>query len=185
MPPNAELLLKSSVAAIATDWSHDGRDIVWTRGTAAAGQDIWMTPVTGSEPLRPVIHAAGNADNAVLSPDGRWIAYQSNHSGRDEVYVWEAQVSKSGGTQPLWRGDGKELFFLAPDGTVMSAAVASTSRSFRADPPRVLFPAPMSLVLRRAYAVTSDGARFLIPVLDESNPPVITVKPAWAATRTR
>jgi Tol biopolymer transport system component len=199
---NPELLLKSDVASIATDWSHDGRYVVYTHGTAAAGQDIWISPVTGGDKEIQIVHTSGNVDNAVFSPDGAWIAYQSNDSGRDEVYVvrrarsgeqgagsgkqeLSPRVSSAGGTQPLWRGDGKELFFLAPDGTVMSAAVASTGSDFRADAPRALFPAPMSLVLRRAYAVTSDGARFLIPVLDESNPPVITVKPAWAATRTR
>jgi Tol biopolymer transport system component len=203
-PPNAELLVKSDVASIATDWSRDERYVAYTRGTAAAGQDIWISPVSGGGSARPVVHTSGNADNAVFSPDSRWIAYQSNESGRDEVYVLGGgsgepgaertnsgnasraqRVSANGGTQPLWRSDGSELFFLAPDGTVMSAAISSAASNVHADPPRAVFAAPMSLVLRRTYAVTSDGARFLIPVLDESNPPVITVRPDWPTTRTR
>jgi hypothetical protein len=88
------------------------------------------------------------------------------------------KISVNGGTQPLWRGDGKALFFLAADGSVMSAAI-TTQPVFTAGQPSKLFNAPVSLVIRRSYAVTSDGQRFLMPVLDDSNPPVITVVPHW------
>jgi Tol biopolymer transport system component len=196
-PAEAELLLKSDVASIATDWSHDGGYVVFTHGTTATGLDVRLLRLSDRATL-PVLADVPAQDNAAFSPDGKWLAYQSNRSGRDEVYVVSlgatesatakttpaAEVSVNGGTQPLWRGDSRELFFLAPDGTVMSAAVTPASSDFRAEPARSLFPAPMSLVLRRAYAVTSDGARFLIPVLDESNPPVITVEAGWLA-RTR
>ena len=86
-----------------------------------------------------------------------------------------SRVSIAGGTQPLWRGDGNELFYLAPDGSVMMVAARATPGRIEFDPAQKLFPAPLSLVIRRSYAASADGQRFLIPVLDESNPPVITV----------
>jgi Tol biopolymer transport system component len=196
----AELLLKGDTANIATDWSPDRRFIVYTHGTAATGTDLWMLRPGDSRGL-PVVARSASEDNAVFSPDSQWIAYQSNESGRDEVYVERVgrleglftllagreivnvipgsagqRISLNGGTQPLWRGDGKELFFLAPDGTVMSSAFDPAAPQMAPPTPRDLFPAPMSLVLRRAYAVTASGDRFLIPVLDQSNPPVITVR---------
>ena len=231
-------LLKADTATIATDWSPDGRHIAYTHGTTATGLDLWILTFdsTGRVMGQPFIEiraprenleARALGDNAVFSPDGGWIAYQSNESGTDEVYVrplfdrWlgdymkargidfskvvnvplfpppprPRQVSVSGGTQPLWRGEGKELFFLAPDGTVMAATTTFTPQkcdvlmvgcaTFDADTPHPLFPAAPTLVIRRAYAVTKDGQRFLIPVLDQSNPRVITAVANWTATITK
>jgi len=119
----------------------------------------------------------------VCSPDGRWIAYQSNESGRDEIYIASladrtiaaVRVSTGGGTQPLWRGDGQELFFLGSDGGVMASSVAAQT-GLQVTPPQKLFDAPVSLVIRRSYDTTEDGRQFLIPVIDDSTPQVIEVK---------
>jgi hypothetical protein len=179
-----ELILKSDVATIATDVSHDGKSVLYTRTDKTTGLDIWMVCPSCGGPPTSVVQTPAAEDNAVFAPDGEWMAYQSNQSGRDEVYVRSApgrnpssplvQVSKAGGAQPLWRGDGKELYFLAPDGSVMFAAI-TTKAPVGAGEPQKLFSAPVSLVIRRSYAVTADGQRFLMPVLDDSNPPVITV----------
>jgi hypothetical protein len=179
-----ELVLKSDVATIATDVSRDGKFIAYTRTDKMTGLDIWaLCPSCGGTPI-PVVHTPAAEDNAVFAPDGEWIAYQSNQSGRDEVYARPGpgrsstaptvQVSRNGGTQPSWRADGKELFFLAPDGSVMSAAT-TMQQTFVAASPQKLFSAPVSLVIRRSYAVAADGQRMLMPILDDSNPPVITV----------
>lgn len=152
-----------------------------TRTASNTGLDVWVLPLSGDRQPFPFVETRAAEDNAAFSPDDRWIAYQSNESGRDEVYVrpfppagggW--LVSRTGGTQPRWRGDGRELFFLAPDGSVMAAAVDSTSR-FEAAVPRRIVPAAMTLVIRHAYTVTRDGQRVLIPVIDQRNPSLITV----------
>jgi hypothetical protein len=188
-----ELLLKSEVATIATDWSRDGRYVAYTRGTAATGLDVWALPLDGAGEPFPVAQGPGADDNAVFSPDGRWLAYQSNESGRNEISVRRfaspmpqaatIPISQAGGTQPIWRPDGTELFFLAPDGSVMAAAVRVTTSGLAADAPRKLFSASMSLVIRRAYDVSADGQRFLIPVLDSRVRQTMTVVPDWAPRR--
>jgi hypothetical protein len=177
-------LLTSPVAAIATDWCRNGTHVIYTRGTAATGMDVWALPMTGDRTPLAITSGSGAKDNGVCSPDGRWIAYQSNESGRDEIYVTglanrtvaTVRVSSGGGTQPLWRGDGKELFFLASDGGVMVSSVASQT-AVQVTAPQKLFAAPVSLVIRRSYDVTEDGGQFLIPVVDDSTPQLIEVKP--------
>ena len=130
-----------------------------------------------------------NEDAAAFSPDGRWIAYSSNESGQFQVDVQpfpptggKYQVSKNGGTQPMWRGDGKELFFLAPDLSLMAVDIAS-GPAFRAGSARRLSQtqavAPSGLTGQMAYDVTSDGQRFLVKVPASFSP--ITVVVNWTA----
>jgi Tol biopolymer transport system component len=178
-----ERLLTSSVATIATDWCRNGTHVIYTRGSAATGMDVWALPMSGDRTPVAITSGPGAKDNGVCSADGRWVAYQSNESGRDEIYVVSltdrtvaaVRVSSGGGTQPLWPGDGRELFFLASDGGVMASTVASQA-GLQVTPPQKLFPAPVSLVIRRSYDVTVDGRQFLIPVIDDSTPQVIEVK---------
>jgi hypothetical protein len=118
---------------------------------------------------------AGAVGMGRFSPDSRWIAYTSNEGGNPEVYVrpfdgssetgsppgsgkW--QISKGGGQYPRWRGDGKELFYLAPDGTLMSAEV-SGAPAFQAGSPKALFRSSSGST---DWDVTADGKRFLFPV---------------------
>ena len=147
----------------------------------------------------PIVETKGTDDNGALSPNGRWLAYQSSEAGQDEIYLLPAatepprsapivgvrfpltpalqsrQVSLGGGTQPRWRDDGNELYFLALDGSLMAAAVPAGDASRIGAPQRIL-PASMTLVIRHAYAAAPDGQRFLVPVLDQSKPAVITVQ---------
>jgi Tol biopolymer transport system component len=153
----------------ATDWSRDGRFIAFTAPTTSArGLDIWMLPLSGDRKPFPFVEDPATDDQAVFSPDGRWVAYMSNESGQPQVYLrpfpagtGKLQVSKSGGSQPVWRADGKELFFLAVDGTLMAAPVATIS--FELGTPQSLFRSGASPTSKmRTYAVSRDGKRFLV-----------------------
>jgi serine/threonine protein kinase/Tol biopolymer transport system component len=148
------------------DWSRDGKYLLYGLGT-----DLWFMTIPdlhGSQFLK----APSTIKTGQFSPDGKWVAYASNESGRWEIYVtsfpeahgkW--QVSNTGGEQPRWRGDGKELFYLSPEGKVMAAPV-TTGTKFDAGTPIVLFQAnPRDLVATSeqfTYDVTGDGQRFLI-----------------------
>jgi Tol biopolymer transport system component len=180
-----ERLLTSPIATIATDWCRNGKHVIFTRGTAATGMDVWALPMTGDRTPFAITSGPGAKDNGNCSPDGQWIAYQSNESGRDEIYITSlsdrtkraVRVSSAGGAQPLWRSDGRELFFLAPDGAVMASTVAPQN-AIQIRAPQKLFAAPVSLVIRRSYDVTEDGQHFLIPVIDDSIPQRITISRA-------
>jgi serine/threonine protein kinase len=155
------------------DWSSDGKFIlVQFNGNQL---DIAAVPVSGSnEKPIPYITSSTDDGQAQFSPDGRWVAYTSGESGRSEVYIrpfpngdtkW--QISSDGGSEPRWRGDGKELFYLTPDGTLMAVGL-KTSTSFEAAPPVTLFktktlPIPLGAWGGAAqYDVSNDGSRFLI-----------------------
>ena len=136
---------------------------------------------------KPVIFLATphNEVSGAFSPDGRWIAYWSDATGRREVYVRPFPIreglfpiSSNGGWSPRWRGDGKELFFLSLDGTVMVAGI-DTTKGFRATVPQPLFPTNSSRNDANQYAVSRDGQRFLILRRGPSTP--ITVVLNWPA----
>jgi serine/threonine protein kinase len=110
------------------DWSHDGRSIVYSGFAKETRWDLWIVAADGSGKAVPFLQTRFDEDHGAFSPDVKWIAYSSNESGRQEIYVQpfpatgaKYRISRAGGIQPLWRGDGKELFFLAPDSTLMAA----------------------------------------------------------------
>ena len=117
------------------------------------------------------LHSVGKADQARFSPDGRWIAYNEVESGREQVFVvpfppsgerW--QISPSGGVQPEWRADGRELFYLDTTNALMAVDIRSQP-SFAAGPPRRLFQTPLlGSDENEEYRVTADGQRFLLRV---------------------
>jgi len=113
--------------------------------------DLWALPLTGSD-RKPfeVARTPANDNNGQFSPDGRWVAYETDESGRFEIVVqpfpeatdkWT--VSNGGGTQPRWSADGKELYFIAPDGKLMAAPITSTA-TFAAGTPTALIPARLA-----------------------------------------
>ena len=165
-------------------WSRDGRFLLYHDLDVKTGYDLWLRPAdrSGSAPSageKPIPIAKGGAISmGRFSPDSRWIAYASRESGIPEIYVrpfdassptgapsgagkW--QVSQGGGQDPHWRGDGKELFYRALDGTVMSVEVtaAPTGAVFQALAPKALFKSPSG---QGDWDVTADGKRFLFPV---------------------
>jgi Tol biopolymer transport system component len=137
------LLLKSTAGykyeKYATSWSRDGRFLLYTTENPETKSDLWVLPVQGDHKPTPFLRTEFNESSGQFSPDGHWIAYTSDESGSDEIYVrefssgsegsWDAAgkwlISKSGGTEPRWRGDGKELFYVAPDAKLMSVEISA------------------------------------------------------------
>jgi hypothetical protein len=184
-----ELVLKIDDIVTAPDWSHDGRFLVFGCGARATGGDLCVLPFSGDRKVSGFLQTPFVENDPAFSPDDRWIAYDSDASGRYEVYVQSFspggghfQISRNGGWAPRWRGDGKELFFLALDGTMMAAEM-TVAKEVKAGVPRALFPTPLlRTVNRHPYAVTKDGKRFLLPVPDpRQSSPAITMVLNWPA----
>jgi eukaryotic-like serine/threonine-protein kinase len=183
------LLLKSDYPNYPTDWSWDGRFIIYRQPDAKTKWDVWVLPAHGSGEAFPVVRTEANEIAGSLSPDGRWLAYASDVSGRYEVYVQrfpggggKRQVSNGGGNHPRWRQDGRELFYYAGDGKLMAAPVSS-GESFETDAAVALFEFRAGTAPGFApYAVTKDGQRFLINEMMETKPNAqLTVWVNWAA----
>jgi eukaryotic-like serine/threonine-protein kinase len=162
----------------ATDWSRDGRFILYQIPAAMTGQDLWIAPRGDGqkdvdEKPYPYLQGQFDEQNGAFSPDGRWVAYSSNESGVDEVYVqsfpasggrW--QVSTGGGITPRWKGDGSELFYIAADRNLMAVPVRAAGASFEPGTPSRLFTVPpiQGIVNRDEYAISADGTRVLLSV---------------------
>src|SRR6185503_13532073 len=115
---------------VPDDWSRDGAWILYTTNGNGSGSDIWRVPTTGEHTPVPYLRGRFNEWQSKLSPDGRFVAYVSDESGQPEVYVqtypeprgkW--QISTGGALEPMWRGDGRELFYLATDQRMMAVSV--------------------------------------------------------------
>jgi Tol biopolymer transport system component len=187
----AELLDSGSVIKSPT-WSPDGHFLIYTKGTADNG-DLWMLPLVGERRPSVFLPSAYDVSSPSLSLDGHWIAYQSNKSGRTEVYVCtfpgaqrENPISQHGGLAPRWRGDGRELFFLALDGSMMAAGIYTTKKSVATIPQRLFQTGLTTCGNQRPYAVAKDGRKFLIPIpRDTVGATPITVVLNWQATPTK
>ncbi len=151
----------------AEHWSRDGQLFLYGQADSASKESIWALPLDGDRPPFVVVDSPSFNDEAQLSPDGRWLAYTSNDSGRFEVFVQpftrpgeRVQLSTEGGGQPKWRADGRELFFMTHDGTMMTVAMPEAGEPGTARP---LFRSgikPMAYLDQ--YAVTLDGQKFLV-----------------------
>jgi Tol biopolymer transport system component len=170
-----------------TSWSSDGRYLAYS-----VMRDVWVLPMSGDRKPFPVVRGPAFETSAVFSPDSRWIAYASDEGGQFNVYVQrfpsgegKYQVSRGGGSQPQWRQDGQELFYLAPDATLMATPVMA-SRTFETGPPKRLFPtrAPMPgyggpTPRFTLYAPVRDGSRFLVATPQPSAAAPMTVIVNW------
>src|SRR5262245_8167145 len=179
-PGGETLLLKSDYLKIPTDWSRHGRFIIYHQEDPKSKEDVWALPMTGSDKWKPfaVVQTEAREAGGRLSPDGRWLAYSSDETGRWEVYVQsfpagggERQVSTSGGRTPRWVRDGRELIYSAGDGKLMAAPVRS-GESLEIDAPFLLFEFRAGTLqdYGSPYAVTADGQRFLINTVVEKEP---------------
>jgi Tol biopolymer transport system component len=160
-------------------WSDDGSFILFGRASIATFRTkiaIWKLELAGERTATPLLDAPFVFGNAQLSPGGKWLAYSSTESGRSQIVVQsfpdlsrdKRQVSTSGGYEPRWRGDGRELFYLAPDGAVMALDVLAGD-ALEPSVPRKLFdsgiPVEATLTGQRPdyfYAVAENGQRFLL-----------------------
>ena len=187
-----ELLLETRSSKMPTDWSQDGRHIVYLDILPTTQFDLSVLPLYGNRKPQPFAQREFNEKQGRLSPDGRWMAYASDETGRYEVYVqsfpagggkW--QISSGGGEQPSWRSDGKELFYVGEGQKLIAVGVDARSSTFRANTPLELFRmhSPVSSTYtRNEYASTPDGQRFLVNTLvgtPASSP--ITVVINWSA----
>lgn len=155
------------------DWTKDGRYLVFGLLDPKTALDLWAIPLEGDHKPFPLVQISGVQVHAQVSPDSRWIAYSSNESGGTfDVYVQDFptprrrwKVSISGGTQPHWRRDGQELFYLAGDGKLMAVPIES-GPAFNPGLPIPLFqtrtPDGPFAVTRRHFQPSSDGQRFLV-----------------------
>jgi DNA-binding winged helix-turn-helix (wHTH) protein/Tol biopolymer transport system component len=175
-PPGPRMLLETKLQhKVPTGVSPDGRFLLYTAHNQGGTRgDVWALPLTGEREPFPLIQRDLDQGEAQISPDGRWVAYASNESGRYEVLVQRfiessderssepatVAVSNGGGSAPRWRRDGRELYFMAPDGSLMAADV-TPGPQLSVGPPRALFRLPGS---HGDWNVASDGSRFLIAV---------------------
>lgn len=181
-------LLFQSRLEFPTSVSADGTVVLFTTFRDPAGRtDIWAWTRTGSASGAPLLERPFDQAQAQTSPDARWMAFVSNETGRNEVFVAElrideatgtvsaggvARVSKAGGYAPRWRRDGRELFFLTIGGDVMSVAFKA-ALPLRLDEPRRLFTVPS---VHAEWGVTRDGARFLFAVHATPPPPLHVIR---------
>jgi Tol biopolymer transport system component len=170
------------------DWSLDGRYLLYTVRTTSLDLFALPDPLgTGERKPIPVANSGFNETQGQFSPDGRWVAYASDESGRYGIYVvpfppgdgrtGKSPVSSAGGLQPRWRADGKELYYLGSDGTVM-AVDTQTDPVFQATTPHALFRSPtVAYASSELYDVTRDGKKFLMVkgLVGEPSSPVTVV----------
>jgi len=168
------------------DWSRDGKYLLVRKE-----RELWYVTMPDRQ-TRPLLQSQWLIRNAQFSPDGKFVAYTSSETGNWEVYVspfpgfgsrW--QVSRGGGEEPRWRSDGKELFYLAPDGMLMAAEV-KTNAGFEAGSPSALFRThprqPISAMDFFSYDVTADGQKFLVNTkVDTSNSAPLSVILNWSS----
>jgi hypothetical protein len=183
-------MLDPEANLIGSDWSLDGKLIVYTKTSSTAGFDIWVWPTDGRAKPKLAVHTALNAMHGRLSPNGRWLAYASDESGELQVYVQpfpatgeKRQISPDGGSEPRWRRDGNELFYLASTNKLMSVPMPG-GRAFDFGAPKALFDTHVPLTgnpYRSNYAVTADGQRFLINTRIEDAPSPINIILNWTA----
>jgi eukaryotic-like serine/threonine-protein kinase len=189
----AEPLVKSSLVKHPNDWSADGKYLIYDEHTATARQDLWIVPMEGAHTPIPFLATPADETSAAFSPDGKWIAYSSDESGRRDVYVrgfapdrnpaaavrqWT--ISATGGDKPRWSRDGKELFYIAPDGKMMAVPIKG-GPAFEPGVPIPLFTTRVTGFM--PFDVAPDG-RFLINTMpaDATSRSSITVVVNWFAS---
>jgi dipeptidyl aminopeptidase/acylaminoacyl peptidase len=174
---------------VSSDWSPDGRYIIGSVPQQASGDDLWLVPLGKENKPVKFLGSPGDQLHGNFSPDGRFLAYTSNESGKFQVYVqtfplsnqkW--QVSTDGGYEPRWRSDGREIYYLSEDRKLMAVSVG-TAPAFGV--PKVLFQTrvPEGVTSRHTHYVPSrDGQRFLINTqTGDASPNPITVVLNWQA----
>ncbi len=186
-----ETLLESSVNKYPDSWSPDGKFLLYESLGSNRTSDLFILPLTGDRKPFPLLQTQfGGTDDGQISPDGRWVAYGSNESGKNEVYVapfpgpggkW--QISTAGGTKPRWRHDGSEIFYLTPDSKLMVASVSGKGASFDVGVVKQLFATRVvTFAGFYQYDVSADGQRFLINTTPEQAASApITVVLNWTA----
>ena len=191
----AERLTTSSNPQFVTGITPDATAVVFNEQTPTTGRDLMQLALDGTRRVTPLLQTKFDERNGIVSPDGRWLAYESNSSGTFEIYIrpfpdvgggqWE--VSTVGGREPLWSRSGKELFYVSADGTLLRVPVEASGAIWYAGTPTKLLDRRSNVSggtgTGRTYDVSPDGQRFLMtkmPGTDASAaPPAIIVVQHW------
>ena len=188
-----ELLLESDQAIVPDDWSSDGRFLLFCNNDPQTGMDLWVLPVSNEKKPVPFLNTKFEERDGQFSPDGKWVAYESNESGRFEIYVQpfpgpggKFQISANGGAQPRWNKNGKEIFYVSLDSKMMAAPVklSADGKSLETGTPAALFPVhiaggPLPGAYKQQYAVSADGQRFLVNLVADQGTSPITLILNW------
>jgi Tol biopolymer transport system component len=174
----AERLTDDPNGKITMDWSRDGRYLLYRIVSQQTGMDLWALPLEGPTALKPfpVLNGQFNEGGGRFSPDGKWLAYNSNETGAFQIYVrafppaataatrsseqW--QISQNGGFDVRWRGDGRELYWVTQDGQIWAADIETRSGRVQSGTPHRLFTASIYTSTAGSFDVTPDGQRFLL-----------------------
>ena len=187
-----DLLVHSGVNGYPFDWSSDGKWIVYQVTGKTTGTDLWLLPMQGDHKPIPYLQTPFSETNAEFSPDAKWIAYQSNESGRNQIYIQAVppngakyQISANGGTNPHWRRDGKELYYVSADYKLIAVPIKLGS-TVEPGAPQALFTTPPSLNGVNIFFVPAhDGQRFLFNTPADgavvASAPQVTVVTHWQA----
>jgi Tol biopolymer transport system component len=190
------VLFESMEAKIPCDWSPDGRFLIYYVPDPTTGTDLWVLPLDGSQTPFTFLKTEANELWGQFSPDGRWLAYQSNETGRFEVYVrpfrakgGQTLVSTGGGVYPRWSHDGKELYYIAPDARLMAVSIRATT-TIEAGMPTALFQTRkvgggLNVINRGHQYDVSPDSRFLVNVEAGATPPPLTLLMHWTAAAGR
>jgi hypothetical protein len=177
-----ERVVAAQSAAETPSWTPGDRAILY-----GDDGDVWIRSLDGDSKPRVLWKTKAWERASSLSPDGGWVAYTSDKSGRPEIYVRafpsgdaEHKVSVDGGMAARWRSDGREIFFLSLDATLMAARV-DTATGFKAAIPESLFDTGLALITLRPYAVAADGQRFLVPTAIDQRGAPIAITMNWPA----
>jgi Tol biopolymer transport system component len=189
--PQEQVLYQGTRAIRPVDWSHDGRFLIAQMDvdpTLKTRNDIWVIPLSGDQKPFPYLQSEFAERRAKLSPNGRWMAYVSDESKQDEVYVQDFPnpgekwpVSTNGGDYPIWSRDGRELYFIAADQKLMAVEVKGSAR-FEAGVPKPLFDTRLGNLRGDQWFDVTTDSRFLIPtLLEQSAVAPLTVVLNWQA----
>jgi Tol biopolymer transport system component len=192
-----DVLFESAETKIPCDWSRDGRFLIYYVPDPKTGTDLWVLPLDGSRRPFTFLKTEANELWGQFSPDGRWVAYQSNETGRFEIYVRafpgadrRTLVSTGGGVYPRWSHDGKELYYIAPDARLMASPIRTTTMTIEAGVPSALFQTRKAgrglnvISGGHQYDVSPDG-RFLVSVEEESTAMPLTLVMNWSGNAGR
>jgi Tol biopolymer transport system component/tRNA A-37 threonylcarbamoyl transferase component Bud32 len=185
-----QVIFSDPAIKFTTSWSRDGKYLLFDRidpeskGITA----IWVLPMFGDHKAYPLISTQFNNTYSEFSPDGHWVAYDSNESGKDEIYAVafpnataRYQISTTGGSNVQWRGDGKELYYTDPDNKIMAVDIASHGNSLEVGTPHALWQPRLQPVVNPPYAAVAEGKRFLVNELPLQSTAHLTVVLNWNA----
>jgi hypothetical protein len=191
-----ERLTQSPNAQSATDWSRDGRWILYHETALDTGQDLWVLPVTPEGRVSPggapksYLRTKNNELRGRFSPESspHWVAYESNETGQNEIYIQafpqprgNIRISTNGGQYAEWGADGRELFYVSPDNKLMAVSLKLGADSLEPSAPRELFPLPAMEMGWSPYEVSPDGQRFLVRAAPGRAGAPLTVIVNWPA----